>query len=145
MIIPRLLVPHLFVFQAQIAVECLLKQAGYQHYFFPWTCLANVYRGIMPIRGSLLLLWHEWVQARTDDEASFLNTFLAFLQQDVAATNTDLKPIFIRLVAWFIVPLGTALLWIYSTFVFVPFYWFPLWRQQKRIQHLESMAEGLDE
>jgi hypothetical protein len=44
----HLLASHLFIFQAQIAGECLIEMTGDRRRWlvFPFTCLANAYRGI---------------------------------------------------------------------------------------------------
>lgn len=44
----HLLASHLFIFQAQIAGECIITLAGTRRRWlmFPFTCLANAYRGI---------------------------------------------------------------------------------------------------
>jgi hypothetical protein len=43
-----LLAPHLFVFQAQIACECMIMLYGERRKWmlFPFTCAANAYRGV---------------------------------------------------------------------------------------------------
>jgi len=43
-----LLAPHLFVFQAQIACECMIMLYGERRKWmiFPFTCVANAYRGV---------------------------------------------------------------------------------------------------
>ena len=44
----HLLASHLFIFQAQIACECIIELAGDKRRWlvFPFTCLANLYRGV---------------------------------------------------------------------------------------------------
>jgi hypothetical protein len=44
----HLLAAHLFIFQAQIAGECVIELAGDQRTWlvFPFTCVANLYRGV---------------------------------------------------------------------------------------------------
>jgi hypothetical protein len=44
----HLLAAHLFIFQAQIAGECIILLAGDKRAWlvFPFTCLANLYRGM---------------------------------------------------------------------------------------------------
>lgn len=44
----HLFAPHLFIFQAQIAFECIIVLAGEQRKWlmFPFTCVSNAYRGI---------------------------------------------------------------------------------------------------
>lgn len=44
----HLLAAHLFIFQSQIAVECIIELAGDKRTWlvFPFTCVANLYRGV---------------------------------------------------------------------------------------------------
>jgi hypothetical protein len=44
----HLLAPHLFIFQTQIAGECMIMLYGERRKWllFPFTCIANVYRGV---------------------------------------------------------------------------------------------------
>ncbi len=45
----HLLAPHLFIFQAQIAGECMIMLYGERRKWliFPFTCVANAYRGVV--------------------------------------------------------------------------------------------------
>jgi hypothetical protein len=44
----HLLASHLFIFQTQIAGECIIEMAGEHRKWmiFPFTCIANLYRGV---------------------------------------------------------------------------------------------------
>lgn len=44
----HLLAAHLFIFQTQIGLECIIQMAGeHRHWLmFPFTCIANLYRGV---------------------------------------------------------------------------------------------------
>lgn len=89
----HLLAAHLFIFQAQIAGECVIGLAGDHRTWlaFPFTCVANIYRGVT------------------------IATWIKRLLEQPSIDGRDV-----------IMPLITAALWIYSTFIFIPQIWYPL-------------------
>eukprot|EP01083_Nonionella_stella_P191507 708754_1 len=88
----HLLASHLFVFQAQIAGECMIALAGERRNWliFPFTCVVNAYRGVT--------IW-TWI-TRVVNESQIG-------PRDV------------------ILPSIAMVLWIYSSFVFIPRVWYP--------------------
>lgn len=109
-----ILTPHLYFFQVQILLETILQLSrqfttyqphAYQRYLWTYTVLANIYRGI-PIVTTLL---RSWVLI-TDAWQGTANIVLS--------TTLLLQPIL------------TTGLWCYSTFVFVPFIWYPTLNQK---------------
>lgn len=89
----HLLAAHLYIFQAQIAGECIIAMAGEHRRWlvFPFTCAANAYRGVTLITWIVRVLEEEALEAR-----------------DV------------------ILPALATLLWLYSSFIFIPKLWYPL-------------------
>lgn len=73
----HLLAPHLFIFQAQIAGECMIMLYGERRKWmiFPFTCIANSYRGIV-IGTWLLRLMNEDVLGSRDIVLSIIATGL---------------------------------------------------------------------
>jgi hypothetical protein len=104
----RLLVSHLFVFQAQIAFEALIMMGGNSKKWilFPYTCIANGYRGIP------LAIWMSRVCS---------SNMFSQAEMVVAAHLISIE---------FLLPFFAVLLWTFSSFVFIPFVWFPLLRKQ---------------
>ena len=101
-----LLASHLFVFQAQIVLECILIELIECDYktqsLFIFTCLANLYR-IMPLG-----TWIELV---------------------MSTKHTSLRSIGLM----HMLPVFAILLWLYSSFIFIPFEWYPniVWSCEK--------------
>jgi hypothetical protein len=96
-----ILASHLFIFQTQIAGESLIAVAGSQHRWmlFPFTIVANTYR-LVP-----LLTWLSRSGYKLGQHPSTNNIW----QQQQ------------HLLPW----IGIAL-WIFSSFYFIPFEWWPL-------------------
>ena len=89
----HLLAGHLFIFQAQIAGECIVELADEKRSWliFPFTCIANMYRGITIAT---------WIQR-------------VFAQQKIEYSDM-------------VLPFIAGVLWIYSSFIFIPRVWYPL-------------------
>lgn len=98
-----LMASHLFVFQTQIALESLVAMAAERHRWmmFPLTCVANAYR-VVP-----LLTW----LSRSGHGFGY-STWRQFEDG-----NDGL--------AW-ILPVFGFFLWVYSSFYFIPFEWYPV-------------------
>jgi hypothetical protein len=62
----QLLASHLFIFQAQIAGECIIELAGTRRRWlmFPFTCLANAYRGITIVSWILRVVEQNTIEIR---------------------------------------------------------------------------------
>jgi hypothetical protein len=107
-----ILASHLFIFQTQIAVESLIAVAGSQHRWmlFPFTIVANTYR-LIP-----LLTW----LSRSGYNVG---------QQPSTNSNWQQHQHFLP---W----IGIAL-WIFSSFYFIPFEWWPV-LQNARQQDLHK-------
>jgi hypothetical protein len=107
-----ILASHLFIFQTQIAGESLIAVAGSQHRWmlFPFTIAANTYR-LVP-----LLTWLSRSGFKLGQHPSSNNIW----QQ-----QQHLLPL-----------IGIAL-WIFSSFYFIPFEWWPL-LQNTRQQNLHK-------
>jgi len=94
-----LLVPHLFFFQAQIVGELMFYVAGRGSLVFPYTCMANAYR--------------------------FFPLGTCIRRSYAAFRNASILDPFHWLVV-VLLPSIIAMLWVYSSFVFVPLEWYPL-------------------
>ena len=94
--------PHLFVFQAQIALESLILAEGNNCKFalFPFTAVANIYR-FVPI-------------------ASWLMN-----SQHICSNNESTTGV-LKFCRELILPSIALLLWSYSTLIFIPLEWYPL-------------------
>jgi hypothetical protein len=105
-----ILASHLFVFETQIALESLIVVAGLQHHWmlFPFTIVANTYR-LVP-----LLTW-------------LSRSGYNFGQQASTNNNWQHHPL----------PLIGIALWIFSSFYFIPFEWWPV-LQNARQQDLHK-------
>lgn len=92
----HLLAAHLFIFQAQIAGECIISMAGDRRKWlmFPFTCVANSYRGVT------------------------IGTWIMRVVEEKEEGN-ELGPRDV------VLPAIAAGLWIYSSFVFIPREWYP--------------------
>lgn len=102
-----MLASHLFTFQAQISLEAIISFGGERRgwLMFPYTCVANAYRVIS------IATW--WIRAR----------------------DSDLERNAIELGFKYSLPLIATALWIYSSFVFIPFYWYPAISGKKQVIH----------
>jgi hypothetical protein len=100
-----ILASHLFFFQTQIAGESLILVSGSQHRWmlFPFTIVANTYR-LVP-----LLTW----LSRSGYKVG---------QQQPSTNNWQQHPL-----PW----IGIAL-WIFSSFCFIPFEWWPVLRNARQ-------------
>mmetsp|Transcript_19397 Transcript_19397/g.21823 ORF Transcript_19397/g.21823 Transcript_19397/m.21823 type:complete len:242 (-) Transcript_19397:301-1026(-) len=92
-----LLVPHLFYFQMQIVLECVIYVVDQKWLVLPFTCVANSYR-IIP-----LMTW---------------------ISRSVELLNES--PETPQAIIMVLLPLIALTLWVYSTFVFIPLEWYPL-------------------
>jgi hypothetical protein len=99
-----ILASHLFIFQTQIAGESLIAASGSQHRWmlFPFTIVANTYR-LVP-----LLTWLSRSGYRVGQQPS---------------TNNWQE----HTLPW----IGIAL-WIFSSFYFIPFEWWPVLRRARQ-------------
>lgn len=97
-----LLVPHLFYFQMQIVLECVIYLVGQKWLVLPYTCVANSYR-IIPLM--------TWISRSMD----LLN-----------ATGDNKTPERPQAFIMVLLPFIALMLWVYSTFVFIPLEWYPL-------------------
>ncbi|KAL7473214.1 hypothetical protein ACHAXS_013630 [Conticribra weissflogii] len=88
----NLLASHLFIFQAQIAGECVIAMTGERRKWliFPFTCMANAYRAVT------------------------IGTWIIRVMEEDTPESRDV-----------ILPAIAGCLWIYSSFVFIPFEWYP--------------------
>lgn len=102
--IDHLLVPHLYFFHAQIVGEAILMVSHQDSLVFPYTCLANAFRAFP------LATW-------------FQRAVLA--SQEIQQYN----PFHWLLVAG--LPLVATILWLYSSFVFLPLKWYPVVQQDE--------------
>jgi hypothetical protein len=102
-----ILASHLFIFQTQIAVESLIAASGSQHHrmLFPFTIVANTYR-LVP-----LLTW----LSRSGYKVG---------QQEPNYWQQQQQQL---LLPW----IGIAL-WIFSSFYFIPFEWWPVLQNARR-------------
>lgn len=106
-----LLVPHLFVLQAQILLEMIICLTDtHQHLLFPYTAMANAYRLIPVI---------VWLQES------------ARLIQSKALQVTQLGVIDITVL--YVLPIMAMFLWVSSSFVFLPFIWYPRIEYPKKV------------
>jgi len=97
-----LLAPHLFVLQAHIAGECIIETGGDKDWFmFVYTCLANAYR-IVP-----LTLW--------------VQRLLLVVQDDAEMVHWSYGGVILVLL-----PAYATFLWLYWSFWYIPFVWYPL-------------------
>lgn len=101
----HLLAAHLFIFQAQIAGECIIYLAGEKRRWmvFPFTCVANSYR-VVTI-GTWL---RRTMEGMNDDETNNNELGMELSGRDIA------------------LPVIAAMLWVYSSFFFIPHEWYPL-------------------
>ena len=62
----HLLAEHLFIFQAQIAGECIIALAGESRRWliFPFTCVANTYRGVTLGTWLMRMMEEDEIQSR---------------------------------------------------------------------------------
>ena len=104
-----LALPHLFVFQAQIALESLILAEGNESKFalFPFTVVANVYR-FAPIA----IWWMNSLHTCSNSEPT-TSTFRLLVCCEL------------------MLPSIALLLWSYSTLVFIPLEWHPLLTHKK--------------
>lgn len=89
-----IVVPHLFLFQAQIALEDLVMAKKNAGLLFTYTCLANAYR-IVPLLSGVQ-------QSRNLMNDKHWNVGTAEILQIIA-----------------------VILWVISSFIFIPFVWYP--------------------
>jgi hypothetical protein len=98
-IVEKLLVPHLYFFQAQIAAEAIIVATHQDHLLFLYTWAANALRGL-PLG--------TWI----------LRSLVAFVE-----SINPCNPFH-----WLIVvglPAVGAMLWLYSSLIFIPLIWYP--------------------
>ena len=99
-----LLVPHLFVLQVQILLEMLICLTDAHAYLlFPYTAVANAYR---------FLAIFAWVQQSSQIVASDALKLVQLGWKDY--------------VILYVLPIMGMFLWVSSSFVFLPFIWYPL-------------------
>ena len=93
----HLLAAHLFIFQTQIGIECIIQLAGERRKWimFPFTMLANIYRGVTIATWILRVMAEEVVESR-----------------DI------------------VLPIIALCLWLYSSFIFIPYEWYPLLKDE---------------
>ena len=94
----HLLAAHLFVFQTQISLECIIQLAGERRKWimFPFTVLANIYRGVTIVT---------WI--------------MRVVAEEEALEHRDV-----------VLPIIALCLWLYSTFIFIPYEWYPLLKDE---------------
>ena len=99
-----LLVPHLFVLQVQILLEMLICMTDAHTYLlFPYTAVANAYRFLAILA---------WVQHSSQIVASDALKLVQFGWKDYTVL--------------YVLPIMGLFLWVSSSFVFLPFIWYPL-------------------
>ena len=99
--------PHLFVFQAQIALESLILAEGSDCKFalFPFTAVANIYR--------------------------FANIYRWWMNSQQICSNNESTIGVLQFCCELILPSIALLLWSYSTLIFIPLEWYPLLTRKK--------------
>jgi hypothetical protein len=99
-VVERLLVPHLYFFQAQIAAEAVLFATHQDWLLLPYTCVANALRGL-PLG--------TWIVRSLVESIQSVNPYNPFHWLIVAGLPA----------------VGTGL-WLYSSLVFIPLIWYPV-------------------
>ena len=105
------LASHLFIFQAQIALEAIIfLSGGRRRLIFPYTCAANAYRTVC------LVTW--WTRVVGDES----------FKRSIFGTGI-----------MYVLPTIATFFWFYTTFIFIPFIWYPLISSGRK-KHLEKQS-----